>query len=358
MLKPRVTLLDRIANFERLLAELDVSTSKVASWLSLWDTALDAGTRRERLAGLLRIGTTDLAHLCEITGLDPFAADMDQADPSLLRLARTWRELKASPLKVADLDYLLRDQDLTGKLAPPDATLLRDLKALRDALAGVESELGLAAANPDLAAAQAKMALVHDPVVVDRFFAFVSHSTVYSTPFVSAEETLPAALAPVELDPFARRLAFTGLMTDATQTALEAAADDLALVDFTEIITQADVDAFVTAFKAAVQALRDAGDADLASFAGEYPELGALVTTATAIADPAAKATAILEGILPELRVRAEGARRADRAGHDHEGRGRDRRRACWREHTSCTAPAERWWTPSTTSSRSSSPSR
>src|SRR3712207_6857927 len=41
-------------------------------------------------------------------------------EPAILRFARAWKVLKASPLKVADLGYLLRHEDPTGKLAPPD----------------------------------------------------------------------------------------------------------------------------------------------------------------------------------------------------------------------------------------------
>ena len=301
------TLLDRIANFQRLLAVLDVSKKNIADWLSLWDATLAADVRHDRLAGLLRIGTTDLSDLIEITGIDPFASDMGADEPSMLRLALTWRALKASPLKVADLDYLLRDQDLSGKLAPAEEELLRDIKALRDALGAVETEVGIAVANPDLSAAKSKMTLVYDAAVVDRFFALISHSASYSAPFESVEETLPAPLAQVstgiELDPFAKALTLTGIMGPDTQASLNAASDALVLADVTEIQTQADLDAFIATFKIAVQALRDAGDADLASFAAEFPELSSVVSAVDVLSDPAAKATAVLEAILPELRA-------------------------------------------------------
>jgi hypothetical protein len=302
-----VTLLARVANFGRLRELLAISDKKAPNWLVLWDPALPAADRLGLLAGLLRIGATDLAHLCELTGIDPLAADMEADDPSLLRFARTWLALKASPLKVADLDYLLRDQDLEGKLQPGDADLLRDVRTLRAALAGVETDVGLAVANPDLNAAKAKMALVYDAAIVDRFFAFISETATYTAAFATAEETLPAKLAAVtsriDLDPFGDRLTFTSILDAATQAALDAAADALLLGDVTEIDLQADLDAFIAAFKVATQALLDAGEADLATFAEEYPELSALVTAVAALADPAAKANAILTAILPELRA-------------------------------------------------------
>ncbi|MEY2512820.1 MAG: hypothetical protein QOJ89_178, partial [bacterium] len=300
-------MLDRLANFEALLAELAVSDKKAADWLSLWDATLAADVRSARFATLLKIGTTDLAQLVAITGIDPFASDLGGDDPSMLRFARAWRALKASPLKVADIDYLLRSEDLTGKLAPAEADLLRDIKAMHDALGAAETDIGVAVANPDLNAAKAKMALVYDASVVDRCFALVSQSATYSAPFASVEETLPAPLAQagpsIELDPFARELTFTSIMAAATQTALDAAADALVLGDMAQITGQAELDAFVAAFKVAVQALRDAGDADLASLAADYPELGAAVAAAEAVSDPAAKAAAVLAAILPELRA-------------------------------------------------------
>jgi hypothetical protein len=301
------SLLNRIANFLRLLDTLEVSKKKVADWLALWDATLTEDVRLDRLAGMLRIGTVDLRHLAEIGGIDPLADDMESDVPSMLRFVLSWRAVKASPLKVADLDYLLRHQDVTGKLTPSGDEQLRDVKALRDALSAVENDVGLAVANPDLNGAKAKVALVYDAAVVDRLFAFVTHTSTYAAPFASAEETLPADLAEtspeLDFDPFAKRLTFTGIMSAATQASLEAAADALDLGDVTEITTQIELDAFVAAFKVAVQTLRDAGEAGVASFAEDYPELAAIVTAVEALPEPAAKARSILEAILPELRA-------------------------------------------------------
>ena len=199
--------------------------------MSLWASTLDPTVRSDRLAGLLRAGTVDMADLIEMTGIDPFADDLDADEPSILRFARAWRAVKASPLKVADLDYLLRHQDAIGKLEPTDDELLRNLKLLRDAMTAVDADLGTAAVNPDLNATKAKMALVYDSAVVDRLFALISHSTTYSAPFATTEETLPAPLEAagpaIDLDPFGKQLTFTGIMSAAAQTALDTAADAL-----------------------------------------------------------------------------------------------------------------------------------
>jgi hypothetical protein len=301
-----VAMLARLANFEALIAELSVPKRLVPDWLSLWDPALDPGVRSARLAGLLRAGTVDMASVIAITGIDPFANDLEADEPSMLRFARSWREVKASPLKVADLDYLLRHQDATGKLEPSDDELLREVKALRDAMTAVDADLGAAALNPDLNATRAKMALVYDEAVVARLFALIGHTTTYTAPFVTTEETLPAPLIiaepGIDFDPFAKQLTYAGILPSPSQAALDAAADALLVGDLAPGTTGAQRDAFVAAFKASVQTLRNDGAADLQALASEYPELAAVFTAVDPITDPAAKSAAVLDAILPELR--------------------------------------------------------
>src|SRR5262249_30456906 len=170
------SLLARLANFRTLLERQSVTPKRVPDWLALWDRTVDVGLRRDRLAALLKVGTTDLADLVRITGVDPFADDLDDG-PSMLRLEAYAALVKASPLKVMDLDYLLRHDDVTGKLAPREADQLRDLLALRDGLSAVEADLAVAPDTADLATAQAKVALVYDAATVARFFGLVDRAT-------------------------------------------------------------------------------------------------------------------------------------------------------------------------------------
>lgn len=302
-----VLLLDRIANFRRLLDCLSVSTKAIPDWLSLWDTAIDATARRQRLAKLLRIGTTDLDDLAEITGIDPLAQDLQVDEPSILRFIESWHAVKASPTKVADLNYLLRHKDTAGKLAPTDEGLLRDLRYLRTSLTAVDADLSVAAAHPELASARASMALIYDNAIVDQFFGLLGHTTTYAAPLLTTEDALPsglsAAAAEIDLDPFKRVLSCTGPMSAATQTALDAAADALTLTDVDVITTQLDLDQFVAAFKAGVQAIRAAGEADLAALAVDYPELKAAYDALAGETEPVAQAAILLESILPDLRA-------------------------------------------------------
>jgi hypothetical protein len=300
-------LLDRLAGFVRHTTRLGASRKQLTAWLVLFDPMLDVATRQDRLAALLRVGTIDLAHLLEITGIDPFADDLGSDTPSLQQLVDAVALLKASPLKVVDVDYLLRHDDLTGRLTPSTATLRHDLKALRDALTAVDTELAVPVASADLGAAAAKMALVYDAGVVDRFLALVAGTTTYAAPLATVEEVLPAALtalAPgIRIDPFHNTITSTGLLSAASRTALDAATDALVLADVEQIDQQADLDAFMVDLKTGLQALQDAADDDLSALNADYPELSSLYDSLAGVTDPAAQAAAIAVGILPELRA-------------------------------------------------------
>ncbi len=302
------TLLARAANFLALMAERSVSAKKFGEWLSLFDAGEDAAARRTRLAKLLSLGSVDFAGLVEMSGIDPLAADMEADAPSLLRFVRAWAEVKAGPAKVADLDYLLRHGDPTGKLAPTVADLHTQVRTLRDALTAVDATLGTAPDSADLAYAQAKMALVYDPSVVARFFGLVGRSTTYDGPLLTSEEALPQKLTDVTpalgFDAFKKRLTFTGTMAAATRTALDAAAESLVLADVEVLDTQPELDTFTADVKAAVAAAKAAGDTDVAALHADYPELGTVFDATAVVVDPATQATFVLDGILPALRAR------------------------------------------------------
>lgn len=297
-------LLARITNFLRLLDTLAVPAAKLPDWLAVWDPTASAAVRRERLAGLLHIGVTDLDSLATITGLDPLAADLETDAPALLRLVDRWRELEAVGLKVTDLDYLLRHADASGKLIPGDDALLRGLKALRDGLTAVDGELTIAPGNADLGFAKAKMALVYDARVVNWFFALAGDSTSYTAPLLTAEEVLPTKLTAVDrrlsYDPFARRLAFTGILPAAVHAALDAAADSLIAADLEH---PSGLVALIADVKTAVAALAAAGAQDLQDLGDEYPELATAHVAMHAAATPAAATQAFLDAILPALRT-------------------------------------------------------
>ncbi|GAA1980292.1 neuraminidase-like domain-containing protein [Microbacterium pumilum] len=300
-------LLDRLAGFLRLAATLGLSAKKQDQWLALLAPGLDPTVRHERLAPLVKLGTVDLTHLLELTGIDPFADDLGSADPSLLRLIDGVALLKGTKLKVADVDYLLRHADPTGKLAPTTVEVQRALVTVRNALTAVDVELAVAAPTADLAAAAARMSLVYDAAVVDRFLALIAGTTTYAVPFMTVEEVVPTPLAAitdaVRIDPFHNTLTSTGPLSAATRAALQGATAALTLADVEEIDSAPDLTAFQAALSTALQALEDAAADDLAALNEDYPELKTLYDTLATISDPAAQAAALVAGILPELRT-------------------------------------------------------
>src|SRR6266498_1718041 len=302
-----VTALARIASFLRVLRDMQVPPAKRDDWLGLFDPAEPQDARHAGLASMLRLGAVDFASLMALTGVDPLTLDLETDEPSLLRFLAAWRAVKASPFKIADLDWLVRHQDPSAAKTPSALALMGELRALRDGLAGVDQLLGSGAAA-DLAATQATMALVYDPAVTGRFFGLVDGSISYDAPFATAEDVLPAKLtaaAPaLGFDPFGKRLTHLGIMSSATRDALHAAADSLVLADMDEIDTQGDLDAYVAACKTAATALHDAGVADRNGFVADYPELSAVLDAAIAEADPIQRAAIVRDGVLPELRAR------------------------------------------------------
>ena len=305
------SMLDRLGGFLRLAAQLDLSAKKREEWLALFEPGLDPAVRQNRLAPLVKLGTIDLDTLLDLSGIDPFADDLGSANPSLLRLIDAAKLLKGTKLKVTDVDYLLRHADPTGKLTPPPAQVERDLSALRNALTSVDAQLAVPAATADLGAAAARMALVYDAAIVDRFLELVAGTATYSVPLVTAEEVLPAplaAIAPgVRIDPFSNTLTSIGPLSATTRTALDTATAALTLADVEEITATADLTSFKAALTAAFQALQDAADDDIDALADEFPELKTLYDTLLPLTDPAAQAAAIVVGILPELRANLRG---------------------------------------------------
>ena len=248
-----------------------------------------------------------MASLIAITGIDPFANDLDADEPSILRFVRAWREVKASPLKVTDLDYLLRHQDSTGKLEPSDDELLRAVKVLRDAMTAVDADLGAAAAEPgperDQGEDGARLrrrgggAAVHADRPHDDVQGAVRHDRGDAAGTADrrrARDRLRRVRARSSRTPAScprrRRRRSTPRRTRWSSATWRRARRPRSATRSSR------------RSRRRVQTLRDEGAADLAALAADYPELAAVFTAADAVTDPAAKSAAVLDAILPELR--------------------------------------------------------
>lgn len=313
--KQCIALLARIANFRWLARRLAIADKRLADWLPVWDKDQSGEVRQKLLAHLLRIGTTDLSHFIEITGIDPLADDLDHDQPSIHRFIDAWNGLKAMKLKVTDVDYLLRHRDDARNLTPDEESLRRDLKALRDALTAVDADLDASPGTADLAYVRGKMVLVYDAQVVDWFIGLVSGSKRYEAPFNTSLGGLPAKLlnvtvdgapALIGFDPFQKVLTWSGAMNKEISKALKKAADALVLADVTDlgIAAQQELDAFIAAFKSAVDEVANAANVDLTRLGVEYPELKAVSDVAVGLADPAARTKRLVDEMVQTLRGR------------------------------------------------------
>ncbi|MGC5076582.1 neuraminidase-like domain-containing protein [Agrococcus sp. DT81.2] len=304
---------------EELFETHGVSARARADWLALWPERTPGATptaqptppapaeRRLHLARLLKAGSADVATLIELSGADPFADDLDQPSPSLLRFVALWKLLKSARLKLVDLDYLLRHHDQVGGLVPTEAAARAGFRNLRDALAAVDAELAVATADPDLTSAVTRVGQLHDPITTERFFGLLDGGIRYTAPLVSLVDDLPApvsAVAPgLAIDAFDNVLAHVGIMPPAVATDVKAAADALTLadVDAASVPDAAALQAFVTALKAATDALVADGQADVDGLAVEAPALAGALALAAAV-EPAERPAAVMAAILPELR--------------------------------------------------------
>ena len=298
---------DRLANFVGVLAAERVAKKRRDAWLELFDPALGVTARTERMARLLKLGATDFANLTAITGIDPFADDLGADAPSMPAFLQAWRLVDDSPLKIDDVDFVLRDGDPAGTRIPTPAQVRADVAQLRAVLAAVDATTGTPP-DADLTLAHTRMALVYDTAVVDRFFSLLAGSATYRAPLATVEEDLPAPItavsAAIGFDAFADEVTFTGAMPTAVRDDLLAAAGALALDDVDVIDAQPALDAYIDGLEAAITALHAAAVADIAALQADYPTLGAVLDAALDAPDPAAQAAVILDGILPALRER------------------------------------------------------
>jgi hypothetical protein len=312
-----VTLLNRLTNVKKAANLLSLSTKRLPELLMLWDTTIDIAVRQQQAAKFFKMSIPDMLDLAQITGLDPLAADLETDAPAFIQWLQLTAELKTASVKTVDLNYLLRHKDLSNKLTPTEAALLKNIKQLRDVLTVVDKENGIAPDNADFSFVKSKLALVYDASVIDVFFGLLTGTTTYSAPFNTIEEGLPKKLVDADsrlgFDPFKKTLTFTGILSTAGKTAIGAVADTLVKEDMGVINTDADLAAFKTTFKASLDVLATEGETDLQAFGINYPELKTIYDAVIVETTPAAQTKVLLNGILPDLisKLKNNGLRQA-----------------------------------------------
>ncbi|WP_028978199.1 neuraminidase-like domain-containing protein [Sporocytophaga myxococcoides] len=303
-----VKLLARIANFLRVMDLQSISDKKQKDWLILWDKTISRDVRIEQLAKLLKFTVPDLNDLSTLSNIDPLADDFDTDKPSLIKLLKIVALLKDLSVKVKDLDYILWSKDISGKLESSESEILNNLKVISQVLNTVDAENGSAPVNADFSFAKDRMSQVYDPTIVNDFFAFLTDSKTYSTPLILKEESLPDKLIKADLklnyDAFSKLLTYNGVLTDEAQNNLKSKADLLVDADLSNITSPADLDNFKNDFKDAVTSLFNLSKDDLKSFGDSYPELKSVFDIVKPIGDPAKQTQALLDEILPDLKLR------------------------------------------------------
>jgi len=214
-------------------------------------TAFDANTvlnidnlsaiyRRGWLARKLKLSVREVLLLAQLSGLDPFAAPV-VSNPAILGLIHLVQSMKARSLKTAAALYLIWNQDLSGKSAPPAAQVAAFVRTLRLDLAAVETEFAIKD-DPDGAIAQSRMTLVYGAEGAAFFFGLLNDTLATEVPYSHAPTSLvtrvtydhgqPALqqaildVAPgfIAYDNVLKLLSFTGELTTATRDKLKAVA--------------------------------------------------------------------------------------------------------------------------------------
>jgi hypothetical protein len=245
------------------------------------------------LARGLKLSVRELIALKQLSGLDPFkplhtqplqTLDDDHPFTQTLAFVETAEAVKASGLKIEDLDYLLRHRfDPNGKYRPNRAATLALLKTLAEGIRAIRAEHAIpddpSTLSDDIL--QQKLSLILPPEVVTTFLAMLNGTVEYTAVQSSVEQAdslPPAAFAD---QPAIRavtynatrqeqRLTFRGVLFDEQKNALKAAVNS-ALTQ-----TQAQQTLFAALLDDVQQQARAFFDLHLRKQSGSQPESGFL----------------------------------------------------------------------------------
>jgi hypothetical protein len=183
------------------------------------------------LAHTLGISVLEFLRLRQFTGLDPFAsldpATSPPVEPPIIRFIRLYQAMTAAGMQSVQALYLMWNQDVSGKSAPPPATITGLAFALRADFAAVEAQFVLED-DPDGSIAQSLMTLVYGSTATDYFFGLLNNTMPTSVPYTYAGPTLPqpvvdASGGRLSYDNLGKQLGFAGVLDATTLGALQAA---------------------------------------------------------------------------------------------------------------------------------------
>ncbi|PSR17360.1 hypothetical protein C8255_13005, partial [filamentous cyanobacterium CCP3] len=198
---------------------------------------ISAVFRRGWLAHKLKLSIREFLLLIQITKIDPFLPP-DAPNPQILNLIRFVDRLRSVSFPLEQALYLIWNQDISGKSAPPESTILQFARTLRTDFATIASEF-TRVDDPDGKIARDQMALAYGNETTDFFFGLLNQTLVTSVQYDHPQEELEQAIqnagsGRISYDSLRKELSFTGVLSqeisDALKTAnpgMQQAIDDL-----------------------------------------------------------------------------------------------------------------------------------
>jgi hypothetical protein len=252
------------------------------------------------LARKLRISILEFLLLRRFSALDPFIqldpGTAPPIEPPVIRLIRLVEAFAAAGLRPVQALYLIWNQDISGKSAPPITDVTTLARTLRADFAEVDTQFTLVA-DPDSTIAKGLMALVYGNSVTEFFFDLLNNtlatSIAYSNPPEQSrlpQPVIDASVGRLSYDDFRKMLTYTGVLDAATQKAIDKAVTD---------------NGNYGPLHAALAALASKNKQAVGPFFSTYPELKPLYDAYVASGNqPPAKRTALLANFLPGLKAK------------------------------------------------------
>ncbi|MEM6436202.1 MAG: neuraminidase-like domain-containing protein, partial [Cyanobacteria bacterium P01_D01_bin.115] len=239
----------------------------------------------------LSLSVQELLLLTRFSGLDPFAP-LDPTDPPFLGLIRWTQRLRDVSLKPVEALYLIWNQDISGQSSPAETEILALAHQLRTDLNAIDREFSVASES-DAQVARDRMAMVYPGDAADFFFGLLENTLTTSVSYNQIEDELNTAISAVTTqiayDSLRKELTFTGVLTEGILEDLNATDDN-------------------SEFQDAVDRLYAENQNRIQPFFQRYPELWPLYETyVTSDAPEEQKRTALLDGLLPELKRQRKG---------------------------------------------------
>jgi hypothetical protein len=246
-------------------------------------------------AHTLGISVVEFLLLRQYCGLDPFApldpSAAPPAEPAAVRFIRLQQALNGAGLAPVQALYLIWNQDISGRLAPPLSAITGLAWTLRADFAAVNAQFTLVD-DPDGTIAQGLMTLVYGSSASNFFFGLLNNTLMTAVAFGNptpalAQPILDASTGRLAYDDLRKQLSFAGALDAPTRAAIDAA------------ITS---NGNFAPLHAALASLATANQQAVGPFFATYPELLPLYAAYVSSSDPLqTRRTRLLAAFLPTL---------------------------------------------------------